>query len=613
MASRLARRCIATFAGLALVAVALVIALPFVASTQIVRDRIAQEFSHWSGYRVTLGGAPTITVWPSIRAELPSVVMSGWGAGDEPPVLISQTVEIDLSAFAALRGDIVPTRVHFQKPVLRVSGSENGVPVLKSPAGGKIRRAIEMTKVAIGEDPANPSTTDIPSGPFGTIEFSDAKIVTAGKDGVGETELATELNGLLQWPSLNGELSITASAIVGGEAVNIESRVIEPLLLFAGGTAEMSVALQSEPLQLSFSGVADVDQPLFIDGDMELATPSLRDMLEWSGYDDSPGMDLGALAVTGRLKGDVDAIKIEDAEIEIAQSPGMGVIEFALNKDNPSVSGTLDFESLDLAPFLSTFAILPTPPGVAAGTLERGLGGQFSLDLRVSVSNAVAGPAELTNVAAAIQIKDGLATFDISDATGFGGNISTGLRIDHESGKRTGEFRLLATDIDIGALAATAGFERMIPQARGKVSVILKGPVAAPRPFLRSASGSIAATFDTGTIADVDLNAFIERAKSGGFFSLDEVAGGTLAFERAELKATMSRGVANVEKAEARTADQLINLAGIVPYIGRSLALSGRISAAEDNEAYPDSLSFFVGGSWSSPFISAILPPPQSE
>ncbi len=613
MASRLARRSIATFAGLALLAVALIIALPFVASTQIVRDRIAQEFSHWSGYRVTLGGAPTITVWPSIRAELPRVIMSGWGAGDEPPVLTSQAVEIDLSAFSALRGNIVPTRVHFRNPLLRVSDSDIGVPVLKSPAGGKIRRAIEMTRVAIGEDPANPSINDIPSESFGTIEFTDARIIKAGKDGEGETDLVTELNGLLQWPLLDGELSVTASALVKGESVNIESRITEPLVLFAGGTAQMFASLKSEPLQLSFNGAADVDQPLFIDGDLELATPSLREMLEWSGFDNSPGMDLGALAVTGRLNGSVDSIKIEDAEIAFAQSPGMGVIEFTLNQDNPSVSGTLDFESLDLASLLSTFAILPTAAGATAGTLERGLGGQFSLDLRLSVGNAVAGPAELTDVAAAIQIKDGLATFDISDATGFGGNISTGLRIDHESGNSTGEFRFLATDIDIGALAATAGFERMIPQARGKVSVILKGPVAPPRPFLRSASGSIAATFDTGTIADVDLNAFIERSKSGGFFSLDEVAGGTLAFERAELKATMSRGVASVEKAEARTADQLISLAGIVPYIGRSLALSGRISAAQDSEEYPGSLNFFVGGSWSSPFISAILPPPQSE
>ena len=57
--------------GAAVVAIALAVAFfPLIASTQIVRDRIALEMSAWSGYRVSLGAAPEIDVLPTFRATL---------------------------------------------------------------------------------------------------------------------------------------------------------------------------------------------------------------------------------------------------------------------------------------------------------------------------------------------------------------------------------------------------------------------------------------------------------------------------------------------------------------------------------------------------------------
>ncbi|MEZ5810063.1 MAG: AsmA-like C-terminal region-containing protein [Rhizobiaceae bacterium] len=613
MASRFAKRSITALAGLALAAVALVAALPFIASTQIVRDRIAQEFSNWSGYRVTVHGVPRIDVWPSIRAELPDVALSGWGATDQPPVLTSRTVEIDLSAIAALRGDIVPVKVRFVDPELRMARGEGGLPALRSPAGGKLRRAVEMARVAVDENPADPDLSAIRSSAFGVVEFSGARIVeTDGAEG-GEKELLTGLTGSMQWSAFDRGLSLNATGMMNDEEIRIESQITQPVLLLAGATAQLSFSLQSAPLQVSYNGVADIEAPLFIDGEIQFATPSLSDMLAWAGYDIGGMAAVGKTAISGRLHGQVGAVKIEDARITIGDNPGRGLVEVALSEGPPVVSGTLAFDDLDLVSFLSAFSVLPASSSLSTETLEESLLGKFNLDMRLSAGNASAGPVQLANVAAAVQIRDNLATFDISDATGFGGNISTGIRIDRASGRQTGEFRLLASGIDSAALAAAAGFKRMIPQARAKISVILNGPLATPDAFLRTASGSIAATFDTGTIADVDLAALLERARHGGFFALDDIGGGTLAFERAELKATMANGVATVEKAEARTARQMIVLSGLMPYVGRSLALSGRIlpTSGQDGEAID--ISFFVGGSWNAPFISAVLPPRIDE
>ncbi len=613
MTSRVAKRSLILAVGFAAFVAGLLIALPFIASTQIVRDRIAQEFSSWSGYRVTLGGAPKIEVWPTIRASLPNVELSGWGAGTSQPVISSKAVEIDLSAFSALQGDIVPVRVRFLKPVLRLTRQNQELPVLQSPAGGKLRRAIEMARVAIADNPAEPDLSALPPDPFGIIEFSQASIVETGADDQAIGELISGLSGVLEWPNLNGGLSIIATGTMNAETIEINGRIAEPLLLLAGGNAQTSLTFDSEPIKLSFDGQADIEQPIFIDGTAQISTPSLTKLLKWAGSDIPSTTTVGNMTISGRVKGEVSSVKIEEAEIVVGQNPGMGIIEIALAGAAPSVSGTLAFDNLDLVSFLSTLAILPASPAGSFNTVSAGPFGQFNLDLRLSANNAMAGTAELTDVAAAVQITDKLATFDISDATGFGGNISAGIRINREKSKQTGEFRLLADGIDSSAMAEAAGFTRMIPQARGKISVILNGPLARPNTFFRLASGSIAATFDTGTIPDLDLPSFMEKASIGGFFPLSDVSGGTLAFERAELKAVVAEGVAKIEIAEARTAQQLISLAGIVPYIGRSLALSGTITQIAEAADAPSGTTFFAGGSWNAPFILAVLPPTTGQ
>jgi uncharacterized protein involved in outer membrane biogenesis len=95
---------ILTLAAGVLVVVALIAVIPFVASTQIVRDRIAFELSALSGYRVSMGRAPEITVWPTFGAHLEEVQLREWGSGDGPPVMEAERVEIDMRAVAVRSG-----------------------------------------------------------------------------------------------------------------------------------------------------------------------------------------------------------------------------------------------------------------------------------------------------------------------------------------------------------------------------------------------------------------------------------------------------------------------------------------------------------------------------
>ena len=108
------------------------------------------------------------------------------------------------------------------------------------------------------------------------------------------------------------------------------------------------------------------------------------------------------------------------------------------------------------------------------------------------------------------------------------------------------------------------------------------------------------------------MPAFLKHTEQGGFFALDDVADGTLPIDGAEIKASISKGVARLDKAEANSAKSKIWLSGIASYAGRGLALSGGVIQPEQaatqpkTQQGPNQSSFFVGGTWSTPFISPI-------
>jgi len=586
-----------------------IVALPFFASTQIVRDRIAGELSIWSGYRVTLGGSPEIEVWPTFRAILSDVRFSDWADPGQKPVLSAERMQLDLAALAAVRGKIVFNNARLVRPTLRVSATGKPLPLPAAPDGGRMLRSVEIARAVVATNPTAPDSDALPDDALGRIEFNDGRILLAGSG--EDVEIVTGLGGSMDWAAFNRPAAITASGIWHGESVKVEASAAKPLLLLGGGASPLTIRITSAPVSLSFDGQANAGGDAYFEGPFSVSSPSLRRTLEWSHRELMPDAAIGSISLTSHISGDMKRVKFDDAEIVLDGNPGMGVLEASLVNGVPGISGTLAFENLDLRSFLSAFTPLQSS---GAKEIDTAFTDQITLDLRLSAAQAKAGGATLANVAATAQVKSGLAAFDISDATAFGGTVQAAMRFDRKPDADNVEIRLLASDVEGMALGKAIGIAAL-PAARGTVSLMLKGPGKTWNGFLGSATGSFAANFSAGTLANVDLRAFLDRTKQGGFFPLTEVAGNSLAIDAIEVKANIAGGIAWIDKAEARTGDTVIRLKGIVPYVSGGLALSGSVlkqSQATDPTAMPDS-AFFVGGSWNAPFVSPVFRQLPSE
>ncbi|MCR4269003.1 AsmA-like C-terminal region-containing protein [Nitratireductor sp. ZSWI3] len=586
----------------AVIAVVAILCLPIIASTQIVRDSVAQQVSAWSGYRVRLDDAPQIRVWPSFKAILNDVVLTDWRDNQGPPVMEAERVEIDLSALAALRGEVVFTKIRLVRPVLRVNGANDAPRFQAIPKWGRLAQSIEFTRELLKANPNTPDLSALPSDAFATIEIEDGRVISASDR--TQPPLASGLAGTLSWPALNRSAALTARGIWHGESIVVEASSEQPLVLLAGGKAPLSVTLKTAPVSLSFAGSADFDGNAFIDGRIETSAPSLQRVLEWTSREDWPGSTIKAASLKSNVIGDLTRIKFENAEIGLGENSATGVFDIGFTAPYPTVTGTLAFKSLDLRSLM--LALAPDSDDPAASPVAH----RLNLDLRLSAATATAGSVSMTGVAATAQVRDGLMSLDISDATAFGGMVQIGVRLDSIEDNNHAELRVNAENVNGKAVASTLNLTNLIPNAPGSFSVFIKGRGSDLQSVLETADGSISATIGKGTIPGLNLQSFREHNDQGTFFPLADIANGELPIDGIDFKATLAGGIAWIDKADIRlTSQEKITLGGLVPFAGRGIALSGNIvpAAPAEEGVEPPKETFFIGGSWSAPFIAPFL------
>ena len=116
-------------------------------------------------------------------------------------------------------------------------------------------------------------------------------------------------------------------------------------------------------------------------------------------------------------------------------------------------------------------------------------------------------------------------------------------------------------------------------------------------------------TFGPGTVNGFDITAFVNRFNQGGFFPLRDVASGSVAIDRAEVRATLAEGAARIEKAEAKLGERERRAVRRGALCRRRAGAVRRGDRAEAPPATPTTAeaSFFVGGSWSAPVRLADL------
>jgi AsmA protein len=584
-------------ATLVVIAAALTAAIPYLLANDRIKDGIRAELSRMTGLPVLVKGDIAVSVFPVFIAKLANIEIGSEAAGPGSSMK-AETLEAELSWLAALGQRVQLQALKIDGADITLTSAANGE-WLPAAAASPLAPILLQARQAMAANPAKPDFSFLPDWRIGAITLRNAKLRVT--DASGAQNLISALDVRAVWPAAADPLQVTGAGVWRGQEFGLSANFGNPVQMAAGGSGGLKASFNSEKATFEFDGVANLNEVFFANGDVKFETPSMGGLLDWVGAKMDAGASMGKMALSAKLVTKDDKMNFDDAAINFNGNPAKGVFELSQAKDMPSLSGTIAFEQLDLASFLNAFSIGTNPATTRSGV--RFLD-QINLDLRLSAATANAGAMPLTEVAAAVRIRNGSADFDLGDAALYGGRAQANLTLSEGSGLPDGDLRVRLSGINLAQVPGTGSLPLTYAPADGTLEI--KGKYAGLLPFLREADGEASVQLAKGEIRNFDAAAFLERLDAGQIFNLPDVYKGLASLNGASATAKIGDGVAILSSAVLDLNTGKLTLSGALPFFTRGIALSGEITAAAAGDALPVARRFFVGGSWELPFVTPI-------
>jgi AsmA protein len=558
---------------------------PFLIQAAVMRSGIERAIAEWTGHDVTIEGSPSITFWPQARIEVSRITVSK--AGPEGVRVISRTASLSaaFSLYQAVLGRAVFRDFQLVEPEIFVVRDQDGRLDLTN--DGLLSAATRSMAASGAQEPLEPALDSRVGNVTlvnGRIEIKDA--------GSGDTFRAAAINGTIHWPRLSSALEAQVTAQINGRILQLSLTSPQPLALLAGRSAPLEGSLASDVLSGRFDGTANIAEYGFVSGDLGLSVPDVALLLDWVGAVPAPLAPIRQASLSAQVLTTGETVRFDQMQLSLNGSAGRGVVDLLLSEGTPRLTGTLAFERLDLAGLL----------GMVSAAPQDGSGASFSmplnLDLRISGEEAAAGPMMLSDMAISIMTTSTEARIDILDGSLGGGRITGQLIGDSGSFASGSRARLFLRNADLGELSARLGLARPFPLARGSIEASFSSPGPLGAIALDRIEGSLEVTTGPGTLPDADPTVILQRVGDRSYSPLFNPGGEDFGYERLELEASLSGGVAELKHATIESPAARVTMMGIIDYRDGGLALSMGIGAPSEGLIAE---SLFVGGTWTDP------------
>ena len=592
----------------------------FVAGMHIAASDLSGKLEQITGRRLMYRSEPVVGVFPTLTAELKDVAFyNSANTSNQFPVFEAKTMRLSFSVLAALKGEARITAVILETPVFHAKAANNAwqIPLSDQAALAKLVAAISA---GLSSTLTSAKTIEARNGALGSVIIHDGTIVlVANGDKTGNSsDLITNIEGVLNWPVSGQQASLKADFKWQGAAAKITAKTTDLVLLAAGVETAIEIALEAPVLTSRFKGNVRLLPAPYVEGELYSKTNSLLQASQWiaphgfaltSLNGEKPPIFLTmGMTISGALKGDADQWQLENTQLQLGTNKGSGGLIFQPNMTTPLLSGTLDFENLDLA-------LLPQIFDPAAREQQSKSKITLAADMRISADSASFGTLSFNKVAASLQITDQTNTLDIHNASAFGGTLQMALKSQNDPQPET-ELRILANGIETKALETLAGPIAMLPQARGSLSAILRGKSKFNSQFLESAIGTIKLRLGAGTIPGINANQMIAALRQGGFFSLAAEPPSALSFTDFTADAKLENGTLQFDPVKVGLDKAGLTLNGTYAIKEQSLALTGQLNLdAGHAEALnnAETINVFFGGNRNAPLMSAISSTPATK
>ncbi|PCH82602.1 MAG: hypothetical protein COB90_00535 [Hyphomicrobiales bacterium] len=467
----------------------LIAAIPFLVSSDTLKQNVTEQLSLWTGSKVTFRGEPVIKLFPSFRVKLKDVIIASTN-GDNIPLVRMNNLKADLNFFALLTGEVEVKRFIFAAPQFELSTDAHGISNW-SLTGGFLGQEIQA---ALSGNPGKNERfgqLDIFGGFFRHIDHR-----------TGQSTEFSAIDLKLKWSDVAKPLTILGNFIWNGENIAIDSKVSDVIALASGQSSQTELQIRSRLIDAGFSGNFSLADSYQFDGRLTAKTASFRQFLGWQGIDIEPGETMGFASISGEMNWYAGKVSIAQASVKLDANSAEGVLSLEREEDDKwSLQGTLAFDTIDLSSYSDLW--IENTETDNTGDIENQIF-LLDLDVRMSANKVVVRDFQSGSIAATISYQGGILNISIGDYEVFEGNLSGEVSYNFNKLPVRSGTKLRLKKLQFAEILTFFGkMERVTGNLSGMIELTGDGPVL--QDHLSNGQGRVDIAIDAGTI---DLTTF---------------------------------------------------------------------------------------------------------
>ncbi|MEO0398240.1 MAG: AsmA family protein [Pseudomonadota bacterium] len=319
--------------------------LPMVVPTHLYKPRLEEQATAAAGRPVRFGDDIKIRFLPNTAFSVTDLVVESPEGFEAPTLLTAERADIGVKILPLLSRRVEINRFVVETPTI----------ALERRADGAVNWAFDTPSA-----PTDDTDTDAPQPDelgVGDVRLGDVRIVNGSasyKDAVAAADYsATDINLAVRLERFAEPLEADGTLTLQGAParVSLILTTIDALRRSQPANLKLDAALDDAELGADLA-LTQNEGAVRYQGPVSLNAPDLGGLAALFGaaLEDAPGFD--ALAAKGKVDGDAEGLRLEQAEITFDEIDAAGDLSLDWSGAKPKATGALSTPSLDLRPYL---------------------------------------------------------------------------------------------------------------------------------------------------------------------------------------------------------------------------------------------------------------------
>ncbi len=561
-------------------------AMSWLIDREAVRQAVEAQIRAATGLDLVIGGKTEVSVFPASYVTLHQVSLKR--SGDDTDVLTAEALTANLGLLPILARHFEITDLSLLDPriniVRKAGGDSNWAPILD---------ALARSMKPGGKPPISFSEIRIMQG---TILYRDEV-----------RQISERLSGIdlsLAWPSIARSFAATGHFDWHGERLEGSLSIADFVAAISGERAGLKARLAGAPLKLAFDGIIANRSSLLLEGTLTADSPSLRNLLRWTGHGPIGEGGFGRFNLKARANVVGESIALTNVNIDLDGNAAEGVLTYNSTTGRPTLQGTLAADALDLTPYIGTVRLLAT--GARDWSRQafdlRSLSAT-DIDMRLSAAKITIGSSKLGRTAVGANLRNGALALSIGEAQIYRGIVKGSLGVTSADTNADIKAQFRFTDIDLEAAVGEMFGARKL-SGRGDLGLSLEASGANPFALAQSLTGSATLTGRDGAISGFNVEQLLRRLERRPLSGAGNYRSGTTPFNTLKVAISIDHGVATADEVQIEGPATRVAITGTASIPSREYDLKGVASLVPvSNTAQGFQLPFVVQGPWDDPLI----------